>query len=354
MRSVFFSTLLLAGVASAQYVSPVRHTTAEGLSNNVFPFGNTAVPFRFAQVHDDARPGVVTGLAFRHNLATVTYPSHSITTDIWVSTAITTSATVSTTFDNNHGLDKFQVATARTYNHPASDPNCVPGPFVLSYPFDVPFVFAGGAPLCWEAQVTAKTQTSSITHDAVTPNSTNPSLQVGRFGVGCLATGRTAAMGATGTSASMSWAGGTGILRVTGTNAAANAPLVMILGTSKANWGSIPLPFELPGTGTAPSGSCYVYTDILASFANVASATGASTTDVPIPLANHMNGTVTRSQIVAVDIGANLWNVVTSPVVIHGFTAPTGPSVGARVYLSGSLGATGTASTSSWLVTHFN
>ena len=38
---------------------------------------------------------------------------------------------VSTTFDNNHGLDKFQVVTNRTYNHPASDPNCAPGAFLL-------------------------------------------------------------------------------------------------------------------------------------------------------------------------------------------------------------------------------
>lgn len=354
MRTVPILSLIFASALSAQYVSPVEATNAEGLSNNVFPFGNTTVPFRFSQVHDDTPGGVISGLAFRHNLTTVTYAAHSITCDIWVSTAVTTSAAVSTTFDNNHGLDKFQVVTNRTYNHPASDPNCAPGAFLLQYPFDTPFVFPGGASFCWEAQVTAKTQTSNVTHDAVTANSTNPSLQVGRFGVGCLATGRTTAMGASGGSTSMSWAGGTGTLRVTGTNAPANAPLALALGTSKTNWLGIPLPFELPGTNSAPSGSCFVYTDILATFPGTASATGASTNDVPVPLAPHMNGLTTRSQIVAIDIGANTWNVVTSPVVLHNFAAPTPPTVGARIYASGSLNATGTASQSSWLVTQFN
>lgn len=354
MRTVPILSLIFASALSAQYVSPVEATNAEGLSNNIFPFGGTAVPFRFVQVHDDTPAGVISSLAFRHNMASVTYAAHSITCDIWASTALTTSAAVNATFDLNHGANKFQVVTNRTFNHPASDPNCGPGAFLLQYPFDTPFAFPGGGSFCWETQVTAKTQTSSIPHDAVTPNSLNPSLQVGRFGVGCLATGRTVAMGATGTSTAMNWAGGAGTLRVTGTNAPASAPLVLVLGTSKTNWLGLPLPFELPGTNTAPSGSCFVYTDILASFPNAASATGTSTNDVPVPLAPHMNGLTTRTQIVAIDASANLWSVVTSPVVLHNFAAPTAPNVCARVFLSASLGPVGTVGVTSWLVTRFN
>ncbi|MEZ5963607.1 MAG: hypothetical protein R3F56_07150 [Planctomycetota bacterium] len=354
MRTVVtLVSTLLCGLASAQYVSPAHHARAEGLSNNVFPFGNTTVPFRFSQLHDDIPAMTVTSMTFRHNLATVTYASHSVTCDGWMSTALTASGSASTTFDNNHGTDKLQVIVNRTYNHPASDPRCAPGDWLLSYPLDVPFTFAGSpGTLCWEVQVTAKTQTSSVTHDAFS-TSTNPSLQVGRGGVGCIATGRTTAMSATGTS-TMTWASGTGTLTFNGTNGPANAAAFHVLGTDKNSWFGLPLPFELPGTNSAPSGSCYIYTDVLTSFPVVASATGALTNAVPVPATQNLHGLATLSQYWCLDSAANSWGIVTSPVVPHAWVAPPPAAVACRVYLSGSLGLTGTFSTSSWLITQFN
>jgi hypothetical protein len=72
-------------------------------NNNVFPFGNTTVPFRFSQIHDDVPAGLITGMRFRHNLTTTTYAAHSITIDAWMSTSLNASTARDTTFDNNHG-----------------------------------------------------------------------------------------------------------------------------------------------------------------------------------------------------------------------------------------------------------
>lgn len=351
---IVLASTLLCGLASAQYVSPAHHANSEGLANNVFPFGNTTVPFRFLQLHDDVPAMTVTSMTFRHNLATVTYQAHSITCDGWMSTAVSAASGANAMFDNNHGTDKIQVITNRTYNHPASDPRCAPGDWLLRYPLDTPFTFGGNpATLCWEVHVTGKTQTASVTHDAFSV-STNPALQVGRGGVGCLSTGRTAAMLATAASANINWTAGTGTLRMTGANAAASAPVVHVLGTDKNNWLGLVLPFELPGTNSAPSGSCFIYTDVLLTLGGSASATGAFTSDVPVPLTNNLHGLSTLSQYMAIDPPANSWGLVTSPVAVHAWVAPTPGNPGGRVFLSGSLGASGTASASSWLITKFN
>lgn len=345
--------LAFATSLTAQYVSPFGHRLAEGLSNNVFPFGNTAVPFRFSQVHDDVPAMTVTSLAFRHNAATVRYAAHSITCDGWMSTAVASSSLATTNFDNNHGADKVPVIFNRTFNHAASDPTCVPGAWLLSYPLDVPFTFAGTpASICWEVHVTAKTQGSSVTHDAFSV-SANPPLQIGRGGVGCRATGASGAMTISGTS-TMSWSTRTGTLNVAGANVVPNAPAFHILGADKTQWFGLPLPFQLPGTGSAPSGPCYIYTDALASFPITASNTGTLTNSIPVPATSNLNGFSTLSQFWAVDSAANSWGIVTSPVAVHGFVRPTLPAVGSRIWLSGSLGAVGTFSTASWLITKFN
>lgn len=354
MRIHLTSSFLFTTLAAAQVVSPSHYTRAEGGSNNVFPFGNTTVPFRFEQVHDNLSAMAISGLAFRHNAATVTYPAHSVTLDAWVSTAAVTSASATNDFDTNHGLDKVQVITNQTFNHPASDSRCVPGDFILRYPLQTPFVFAGVGSVCWEVQVTAKTQTTSVTHDAFTGGTVNPPLQIGRGGLGCIATGRTAAMLAAGGS-TMSWATNSGTLTVNTTNAPANAPVFHMIGVDKNSCNGLPLPLELPGTGTAPSGSCFLHTCYIGAPINsgIASATGAWSSAIPVPAFTWWNGFTLLSQTVAIDAAANAFGLVTSPLVAHGWLAPTPPSDVARVFLSASLGNPGTVSLSSALVTQF-
>jgi len=347
-------TCLLPAAALAQTVSPTFYANAEGLTNNVFPFGNTTVPFRYSQVHDDVPSMVVNGLRFRHNATTTTYAAHTVTCDGWMSTALTPSTGATGTFDNNHGLDKLQVITNRTYSHPASDSTNVPGQFVLDYPLDAPFFYANTAgSLCWEVIVTGKTQTASVVHDAVSTVSANPALQVGGGGLGCIATGRTAVMSASGTS-TVSWSTGTGTLTCSGTNAPASAPSFHMLGFDKAFWaGFIPLPFLIPGSTGSPSGTCNLYVDPLFVTAATASATGALTNGVPIPLAAPYHGVALYSQWGSFDLTANPTGIVTSRMITHGVSAPNPVTPGCRIYLSASTGPTGTIAQANMLVTGF-
>lgn len=140
----FVSATLLAAVLLAQgYADRPISRAPRAPTAASYPFGNTTVPFRFSQIHDDVPAGLITGMRFRHNLTTTTYAAHSITIDAWMSTSLNASTAADTTFDNNHGVDKIQVITNRTYNMPASTAGQAPGDWLLDYPFDIPFVFAG-------------------------------------------------------------------------------------------------------------------------------------------------------------------------------------------------------------------
>lgn len=354
-RSLAFALLLpAAAFAQGPSVSPTFYADAEGLINNVFPFGNTAVPFRYEQVHDDVPTMLVSGFRFRHNASITAYPAHTVTLDGWMSTAVTPSTGATNAFDNNHGTDKTLIINNRSYSLPASDPTNVPGRFVLDYPFDTPFFYAAPVgSLCWEVIVTAKTQTASVVHDAASTVNANPPLQVGGGGAGCLATGRTSAMSATGTS-TMSWSTGTGTLTFSGTNAPASAPSFHCLGFDKTLWaGFLPLPFQVPGSTGAPSGTCNLYVDPLFAIGASAGTTGALTSAVPIPLAPTWHGVALYSQWLSLDLAANPTGVVTSRMVTHGVSAPNPTTPGCRIFLSGSVGATGTLARAYVLVTQF-
>ncbi|MFY9341273.1 MAG: hypothetical protein WAT39_02205 [Planctomycetota bacterium] len=344
------STVLLA-----QNYSPVHFGGAEGPANNVYPFGITTVPFRYSQIHDDVPLMVITGMAFRHNWNPTAYPVHSITMDAWMSTAVTPATGMSTTFDNNHGPDKIQVVFNRTYTHVVSDPSNLPGQFVLDYPFDVPFVFlGGGASLCWEVQITAKTNTGNIVYDAVsgaastTTGPTNPPIALGRFGTGCVSTGQTNPMGAA-AAQTMSWPSGTATMTVNGTNLEPNGLTFFCMGADKTSFLGIPLPATLPGT------SCTVYSDIILSSLVIASATGTGTNTIPFVPAPAYHGITLYSQIWGFDAAANPFGLTTSNAAMHHIVAPyVTPLPVRRVYASGSLAPTGSTETYTYgLVTKF-
>jgi len=352
--------LFLSGALVAQSVSPLHFAVAEGNASNAFPFGSTPVPFRYSQVHDDVPAMVILGMSFRHNATATVYPVHSVTMDAWVSTAVTTAATMSTTFANNHGLDKIQVVTNRTYTHPVSNPFDLPGPFVLDYPFDVPFGFGGGgASLCWEVHVTAKTQTGSIIYDSVTStattaiNPTNPAMAAVRVGDGCIATGRTVAMLAN-PGSSMNWAAPTAMMVVLGTHLQVNGIVFFTIGMDNTNWNGTPLPVVIPTSTGAPSGPCTVYADILASTLAIANSTGSASITYTFPALPGFHGLTFSSQIWGLDLAANPFGVTTSNLAMHNILAPyTMPLPVNRVYLAASLGAVGTLGLRDGLVTRF-
>ncbi|MBL8753175.1 MAG: hypothetical protein JNK15_07730 [Planctomycetes bacterium] len=335
-------------------MSPTHFANAEGPANNFYPFGSTVAPFRYSQIHDDVPAMVISGMSFRHNWNANVYAVHSITMDAWVSTAATASAAMSSTFDTNHGVDKTQVVFNRTYTLANSDPSNLPGAFVLDYPFDVPFVFpGGGASLCWEVHVTAKTQTGSVFYDAVSASSSttsgpaNPAVAIGRFGTGCTATGMATPMTATATQ-STNWLGPTMTLTVNGTNLVPNGLNLFCMGVDKTSYLGIPLPAVLPGT------TCPVYSDIVLATPIVASAGGAGSNALTFVPAAAYHGVTIYSQVWGLDAAANAFGLVTSNAAMHHIVAPyTTPLPVSRLFLSGSLGATGTVGTSYGLVTNF-
>lgn len=349
--------LFASAALVAQTVHPPHFANAEGTSNNVYPFGNTTVPFRYSQIHDGLPAMVIQGMAFRHNSSTTLYPGHSVTIDAWVSTATVPSASMGTTFDNNHGVDKVQVITNRTYTHPASNPADLPGQFVLDYPFDFPFVFGGGS-LCWEVQVTAKTQTSSIIYDAASATAAvaaNPPMVVSRFGTGCRATGQANTMTAVAVQA-MDWGTGTATMTVNGTNLEPNGVTVFCMGIDKSSFSGIPLPVVIPGSTGASSGTCTVYSDILLSSVVFASATGTGTNAIPFVPSPAYHGLTFYSQIWGLDVAANAFGLTTSNAAMHHIVAPFAVPMGiSRMWLLSSLGPTAasTAGIGNGLVTRF-
>lgn len=344
--------LFLAAGAAAQFVvSPAHFTSAEAPANNSYPFGVATTPFRYLNIHDDlvGIPRTIRGMSLRRNYNSAASAAYTITFDAWMSTALTTGTTPDATFDNNHGSDKTQIVFNRTYNFPASPVQLVPEEWTHLMPFDVPFTYLGLGSLCWEVQVTARTNTASYYYDAASgTGNTNPQLAARSFGTGCLATGRTSAMSATG-SGSMNWPAGTGTLTVNSANGPSAAPAVLLFGADM-----FPAPIVIPGSGGGPSGPCNVYVNPVVTLGGTMSPTGAASFQIPFPAIPFLNGLRTFEQVVAIDPLANPFGLVTSSAVNHNVIAPFGPTPGARVFLPSSLGPTGTAAANYTLVIRFD
>ncbi|MBK8098455.1 MAG: hypothetical protein IPK26_15205 [Planctomycetes bacterium] len=342
MKPIVLVSLFVLGTLGAQtFVSPATHGHSEGGAQNSFPFGTTIVPFRYLQIHDDVPAMTISGLAFRHNATNTVYPAHSVTLDAWVSTAAFPSVLANATFDLNHGGDKIQVVTNRTYNLPASDPHRLPGEFVLDFPFDVPFVYAGGS-LCWEVQVTAKTQAANIFYDAMTGGGTSPALATSRGLAGCRSTGRTLTMTVNPTGPT-DWTTGTGSLNIAGSQLQANGAVFHVLGFDTAFWTAVgvPLPAMIPTSDTAPSGTCTIYLDVLYVAPFTASATGTVSIQLPVPVNVGLVGLTAFSQIIGLDAAANPFGMTASQMAMHNWVGPFPAPSCSRVSSSGSLGPTG-------------
>jgi hypothetical protein len=348
-----FCIVLTSTTLLAQSYSPAHFANAEGPLNNVVPFGSS-VPIRYSQIHDDVPAMVITGMAFRHDyyqFTTLIYPPYTLTMDAWMSTAVTPSSGMNTTFDLNHGPDKTQVVTNRTYTLPPSDPSNLPGQFVLDFPFDVPFTFSGSpASLCWEVQITTNTATTSIAYDAVQASSftsgSNPAMAIGAFGVGCFSSGAVNTMTATATQF-MNWSQGVGRMTTSGTDLLPNGITVFATGADKTQGLGVPLPFTLPGT------SCTVYNDVIVSAVVIADASGTGSNMIQfVPLPAY-NGLTFYTQIWGLDPTANPFGLTTSNAAMHHIVSPyTAPLPVSRVFLN-SLGPTGSRNTSYGLITKF-
>jgi hypothetical protein len=339
LASAVFSTLL----AAQSQVSPAHFAVAESPTNNMIPFGMTGpgvTPLRYQQIHDGVPSMQIHGLRFRHDsssLGTLRSP-YSITVSLWLSTAAWPSASASPVFVANHGINRQQVATSRVVTIPANDPSLVPNPFTIDIPFDpgVSFAFpGGGASLCWEALILARTNVTSVPFDACTDlDGANPPVQHSRAFTGCLATGRTLPMTLTPVTvppvAVTSWPGGFATLATTAVQLAANGPVVFAYGTSRTTWNGLALPFVIPGSIGAPSGQCVLHTDIGFSQATIATSLGTAAGSLAFPINPAMHGTTIHTQVVGLDPIANATGLTTSNLVTQQLCASHPVPLGVR------------------------
>lgn len=354
IRLLTASLSLAAAVGAQTVVSPAAWANVESPTGNAFPFGSTATPFRYVNIHDDmaGTPRSITGFALRRSAttSTTTIAAHSVTVDGWMSTAATTGATVDATFDNNHSGDKMQVLTGTVLNFPAAGTGVVPYPFLYNIPLDSPFAFAGAGPLCWEVHVLARNPGLSNSHDYIGAAVANPSMVVSRYGDGCIATGRTTAFGATG-AGSLNWTTTMmGSANTTLSNGPASAAVVLVTGFQPFVPG-----IQIPGTDSgSPSGTCYMNTDPLIFLGGVLTAAGGVTIQLPLNANPALNGLILFSQAASLDASANNLGLVTSNAVNHQVVAPYGAQPGGRAWSSGNLNATGSVGAGTVLITQFS
>jgi hypothetical protein len=261
---------------------------------------------RYLAVHDDLKgvPGVIKGMGMRLNAGS-TGVATDITMEVVISTAITTSATIDATFDNNHGTDKATVVPANSLFQFAAYPAVTrgPAPFTYQVPFNNPFPFVGAGPICWEFRIASRTNATAFSLDA---GSGTFSFFSQAIGLGCLATGRTVRAA---TTAALSAAN----LTVSVTNFAAGGIGLAVIGFNDVNWSGIPLPLLVPGSDTAPSGACNIWSDMILMQAFVASATGAgSSVFAAVPASPAWLGLRAYSWGLGIDAAANPLGVVTT------------------------------------------
>jgi len=355
------AVVAFAIAASAQsYVSPAHFTAAEGSLTTTVPFGSVQVPYRYLQIHGDVPAMTISGLAFRWEGAPsgLFYPPFSVTLDLWVSTAARTAATASAVFDTNHGVDKVQVATQQTIAIPGSDPSLLPSPFVLDIPFTAPFAFAGSpASLCWEVQITARTNTIDESFDGAYNNASiaaNPPLFSTRAFTGCLATGNTQPMTIATTLAPMNWPAGTGTAADSASQLLHNGAIFWALGFDRVSWNGNPLPVVVPGSTSAPSGACILRLDVATTLFALASATGSAQLNLAFHTQPGLHGALFYEQVLGLDVAANPFGVTASNLVVHQIVAPYPyPLPACRVFAAGSLAISGSVDGTGFLITRF-
>ncbi len=349
--------LFTATLLGQSHTSPLHFAVTEGPTNNSLPFGAGGAgmtPLRYLQIHDGVPAMTISGMAFRHNtsLLGVVHAPFTVTVDVWMSTSTVAATAAFAAFATNHGPNKVQVVTNRVVSIPGNDPSRIPNPFNIDVPFDpgVTFLFAGGgASLCWEMQLTARTNTDNVPFDAVANigNANPPTLHSPSY-TGCLATGRTLPMTLSPyfnpILAPTSWQNGNGSLATSAVQLAANGIVVFVHGTDRTTWNGLPLPFLIPGSTGAPSGPCTLLTDLGFTRPAIAAANGTATNILSFPLTPALHGATFYTQVVGLDQPANALGLTASNLITQQLCATyLAPGV-QRVYLTGSLGPVGTIS----------
>ena len=266
--SPFLALLAFTGIPAlpAQnvktYVSPKAYAAKEGSGNNIFPFGSGNPYWRYQQVHSDLplTVGIVQGLAWRRN-GTSTYPYKALSFDVKLEMATYASppAGLSKDFDKNMGKDKTAVVFGSVgpqnflkVNWPGTTHSTVPAPFAYKLPFKVPFIYKK-KPLIWEVKIMNRPQSGGGPFDFVYDTALgrvkwayNPySVFHTGYGRGCRPAHQAwpALASLTGYKSGATWT-----LNFSGSQLTRNSQALLMLGYRKDKWGSLTLPFTLPGT----------------------------------------------------------------------------------------------------------
>lgn len=339
---------LVSSALAQGFVSPAHFTLAEGNTYAYIGPGSTTTPDRILQVHDDLKgtARTLSSFAFRRdaglNSPLYDYLPYTVICDIFASTAATSAATVNANFDSNHGSNKTQVSTFGITNFPATKHRGAGQPFEYRILFGTPYAFDGANGLCLEVRFNSKTNTGNaymdfqnLTVDA------NPPAYTEYTGTGCKTTGSNTPMFLQGGS-TPNWPSNSLSLSWSGTSLPKSSLVYLCLGGSDTTWGALPLPLPLPGTNSAPSGTCTVYCDWSVVIPVTSSATGSLTQSFGFPANTSYNGQSVYSQVAALDSAANFIGLVTTNRVQHQVIAPFTTLPVSIVYAQGGLPVTGT------------
>ena len=263
----FFVLLTLTGIGTlpAQttktYVSPKAYATVEGSGNNVFPFGTGNPYWSYQQVHADLpiTVGLIQGLAWRRDgQATYSFKAFSFDVKLEMATSGVPPGGVTKDFAKNMGSDRTAVVFGSvgaqnflTVNWPATTHTTSPAPFAYKLPFTVPFVYKK-KPVIWEVKIMNRPLAGGGGFDFVNDSALGrvkwamnmKTLFTTSYGKGCSPSNQTwpALASLTGTKSGNTWK-----LLFTGTQLKRNSSALLLLGYRKDKWGTLPLPFILPG-----------------------------------------------------------------------------------------------------------
>jgi hypothetical protein len=343
------SVLTLPALPAQGVFSPAHFAAAEAQGYSFAGLGDVRVPARYLQVHDDLPgPMLIRRLALRRDASAILWPvptpAYTLHCDAWMSNATTDGGTVVPTFDLNHGTNRVQVwFQTMPVSMPASSWVPFPMPAIFALPLSAPFSWNGTGSLAWEIILRRTTLAANVPFDYAIASGANPSPQVEPFGTGCRATSasRPMLLGAAGT-ASWQTPVKSVTLSFTGTAMPPSAPAWLAFGTSATSWAGLTLPFLLPGTDTAPSGSCVLYSSQDLLLPKPTSAVGVISANVVlagIDASYHALSIFT--QAIAIDPAANAFGVVLSNSTQHQILAPWTVTPTGGVYLPLSDGPVG-------------
>ncbi len=338
-------SLAAAPAAQSSVYTPAHFQNTEGPSYAFSGIGTASTPSVLLSVLDELQgtPRQIRAVSFRRDGQSnwSQWPASTMLVNIYASTAQTTSSTVDATLANNHGTPKTTVATFSLVQFAATSSTGLLEPFGYRFPFPQPYSFNGAGPLCLEIQVQSRNSTQYLYLDYVSYSNSNPAPITLQTGTGCKTTGSTNAANLSGYG-SGNWPGKAVTLNYSGYYLPANGVVSALLGGSNSTVGGLPLPIELPGTRSAPSGACTLYNDILVQIPALTDPSGNLTLNLGLPVIPYFNGLSIFCQIVAPDQTANGWHFVLTNQVEHHITAPYTTIKSGIVYADGSVGPTGT------------